>query len=53
MDYPITGYVVMEILSVEGALVYRPRGNKTLSIIAGEDERCETEWYSLTSLVPP
>ena len=53
VDYPINGYVVMEILSIVGALMHHHRGYETLSISMGEDERCEPEWFSLTSLVPP
>ena len=42
----------MEILSAVGSLVHHHRGDETLSISAGEDERCAPEWCSLTSLGP-
>ena len=53
MDYPITGYVVMDILSIVGALVHHHRGGETMSTTAGEYERCAAEWWSLTSMGPP
>ena len=53
MYYPITGYVLMGVLVVVGALVYHHRGDETLSIITGEYERCAPEWCSLTSMGPP
>ena len=53
MDYLITGYVVMDILSVVGYLENHHRGGETLSIITGEDDLCAPEWCYLTSLGPP
>ena len=40
MDNPITGYVVMEILSIVGAPLHQNWGVEILSISAGEYERC-------------
>ena len=37
--YRITGYAVMEILSVVGSLVQHHRGDESLSTRAEEDER--------------
>ena len=42
LDYPTTGYVVMEILIVVRSLVHHHKGGETLSISAGEDELCES-----------
>ena len=53
MDYPVNWYVLMDILSVLGALVHQHSGEETISISAGEDDRCELEWFSFTSLGPP
>ena len=38
--YPITGYVVMKILSVVRPLVHKIRGQETLSFRTGEDKCC-------------
>ena len=43
----------MYILSVVSVLVHHHRGDVTLSISAGEDERCAPELCSLTSMGPP
>ena len=53
MDYRIIGYVVMDILNVVDALVHYHRGEETLSIIVGEDERCASELCSFTWMGPP
>ena len=40
MEYLITSYVVMEILSVVGDMVHHHRGDETLPISLGEDDIC-------------
>ena len=35
------------------SLVHHHKGDETLSIKAGEGERCATEWCSITILSPP
>ena len=53
LDYPITGYVVMDILTAVRSFVHHHRGGETLSISAGGYEKCATRWCSLTSLGSP
>ena len=43
----------MEILSVVGDLIRHHRGDETLSISGGEDERFAQEWCSLDIMGPP
>ena len=53
MDYPIKGYVVMEILSVVGDLVQQNWEDETLSIRTSGYVCYAPEWCSFVSLGPP
>ena len=53
MGYPVTGYVVMEDLSVVVALVHKHWGDETLPIILHEDGRYTPERCLFTSLGHP
>ena len=53
MDSPITGYVLMKILSVVGALTNQHCGYESLSISKSVYDRYTPERCSLTSLGPP
>ena len=53
MDYAITGYILMYILSVFVALLHHHRGDETLSISAGGYDQCAPGWCSIASLGPP
>ena len=53
VDYPITGYIVIDVFSVVSDVLHHPRWDETLPNVTCEDERCAPEWCSLTSLGPP
>ena len=53
MDYPINGYVVLEIFNVVGYVVHENCEEETLSTSTGEDDICVLELCYFTSLGTP